>query len=405
MTQDETRLVVVLAALFLAALTLRPQLIAVAPLYARIEATFGLSHTAGGLLTAIPVLGLGLFAPLASLLTSRFGPDRATTLCIMTLGLFGLGRAAAPNTLSLLLATVGVGMAMGAAGALLPVAVKAGAPGRPAFATGIYAAGIQLGAAATALTAVPIAGRAGWRGSLALFSVVTVFCALAWAAIGRSRPSVTAPRRHRLPLRDPFAWRLAAVFGLQAMPYFGLNAWLPAYLLEQGWDAGTAGVAQGVMNLSSLVASLVIPLFMDRHGHRRPYLMTSAAVVVTALLVLLVRPSAAWPAVVVLGVAMGVLFATGLVLPLDVADDPATVAATSSMILGVGYVGAASAPVLLGALRDYFGGFSAPLWTLILAMAGLMAVAAPLSSRRLRAGVRLPTHTRSEPPGPIKEYR
>lgn len=392
MRQDDTRLAVVLVGLFLAALTLRPQLIAIAPLYPRIEATFGLSHTAGGLLTAIPVLGLGVFAPLAPVLTARLGAQRATTLCIAFLGAFGLLRAAAPDAVSLLLTTVGLGMAMGAAGALLPVAVKASAPHRPAFATGIYAAGIQLGAAGTALTAVPIADQAGWRGSLTVLSILTVACAAGWAAIGR-RSTHAIPRRRGLPFRDPFAWHLAAVFCLQAMPYFGLNAWLPTYLVEQGWTATAAGNAQAAMNLSSLAASLTVPAMMDRRGSRRSYLIVPGIVVAGALAVLLARPAAAWPVLVVLGIAMGILFAAGLILPLDVAESPAAVAAASSMILGIGYVGAASTPVLLGALRDVVGGFSVPLWALAGAMGGLVAAAAPLTPQRLHAGVEIPTPT------------
>lgn len=65
---------VVLVALFLGAFKMRPQIIAIAVLYPRLEQAFNPSHVAGGLLTAVPVVGLGVVAPLASVLIARCGP-------------------------------------------------------------------------------------------------------------------------------------------------------------------------------------------------------------------------------------------------------------------------------------------------------------------------------------------
>ena len=52
-----------LVALFLAALTLRPQIVGVGPLIPSIQDAFGTSHAVVGLLGTIPVLCMGLFAP------------------------------------------------------------------------------------------------------------------------------------------------------------------------------------------------------------------------------------------------------------------------------------------------------------------------------------------------------
>jgi CP family cyanate transporter-like MFS transporter len=379
-------LVALLAGLFVAALTLRPQLIAVGPLFPRIAADVGLSYGVGGLLSTIPVLCLGLFAPVAPAVTARTSHQRALTWCLFGIGAFGLARAFSPGVVALVLTTVGIGVAMGVAGALLPVAVKAGAASRPAFATGIYAAGIQLGAATTSVVVVPVAVAASWRWSLAVISAVTVACAAGWAWLSRGTGSAPV-RRRALPLRDGFAWVLAGVFFLQAVPYFGLNAWLPVYLVESGWRETAAGQAQGVLNVAALAASLSIPALMDRAGSRRTYLITSAAIVAFGVAALIAWPDAAWWLVVVVGVSIGVLFAVSLVLPLDVAHDPPGVAAAAGLILGVGYVGAATAPVLLGWVRDLVGGFAGPLWAVVGSMVALMAVCLSLTPQRLSRGV------------------
>jgi hypothetical protein len=59
------------AGLVLVALNLRPALTSVSPVLADIRATLGLSATGAGLLTTLPVLCLGLFAPLAGWLARR----------------------------------------------------------------------------------------------------------------------------------------------------------------------------------------------------------------------------------------------------------------------------------------------------------------------------------------------
>ena len=60
-----------LAALFLAALTLRPQIVAVGPLIPGIQEDLDTSHAVAGLLGTIPVLCMGLFAPVAAFLAAR----------------------------------------------------------------------------------------------------------------------------------------------------------------------------------------------------------------------------------------------------------------------------------------------------------------------------------------------
>ena len=66
-----------------------------------------------------------------------------------------------------------------------------------------------------------------------------------------------------------------------------------------------------------------------------------------------------------LGIAIGPLFPLTMTLPLDAAERPAEVAALAGMMLGVGYTLSATSPLLLGALRDATGGFTAVLWALV----------------------------------------
>ena len=109
-----------LVALFLAALTLRPQIVGVGPLIPEIQDAFDTSHALVGLLGTIPVLCMGLFAPVAAYLAARVGTRRAMTLGLALIGCFGVLRAVMPSAWLVVLLTwpVGIGMGLGTLGRL-----------------------------------------------------------------------------------------------------------------------------------------------------------------------------------------------------------------------------------------------------------------------------------------------
>src|SRR5581483_8505476 len=154
-------------ALFLVSLALRPQIIGAAPLIPAIQDDLGVSHTVAGLLGTIPVLCMGIFAPAAAYVAGILGARRAIAAAVGLIAAGGLLRVAVPNTVVLIALTLPVGVGIAVAGTLMPAAVKERLAHRPAFATGTYAAGIQLGAALSAALAVPLAHlHGGWRFSL-----------------------------------------------------------------------------------------------------------------------------------------------------------------------------------------------------------------------------------------------
>ena len=71
------------------------------------------------------------------------------------------------------------------------------------------------------------------------------------------------------------------------------------------------------------------------------------------------------------------------------AREPAETGAVVGLMLGAGYTITAAGPILLGAVRDATGSFSASLWVLVAVAAAFVASVLPLSSARLRPPRRL----------------
>ena len=173
-----------LVALFLAALTLRPQIVGIGPLIPSIQEAFGTSHAVVGLLGTIPVLCMGLFAPVAAYLAARIGTRRAMTIGLALIGVFGVLRATMPSVWLVVLLTWPVGIGMGFGNAIAPISVKEHFEERPGFGTGVYTTGIQVGSTSAAALAVPLAGWLyGWRGALIAISCVALLSLIAWVVL------------------------------------------------------------------------------------------------------------------------------------------------------------------------------------------------------------------------------
>src|SRR4051812_16378005 len=73
------------AAIVAVALNQRPAVVTVSPLLGQLRADTGLSAALGGLLTTVPVLCFGAFAPLAPRLARRIGLESAVALSLVLL--------------------------------------------------------------------------------------------------------------------------------------------------------------------------------------------------------------------------------------------------------------------------------------------------------------------------------
>ena len=379
-----------LAGLFLAALALRPQLVGVGPLIPEIQSDLDVPHAVAGLLGTIPVLCMGLFAPPGPHLARRLGTRRSIAACLAGIALFGTARALAPAAAAVILLTVGVGVGLGVAQALMPIAVKERFAHRPAFATGIYTMGMNVGSALSAALAVPLAhAGSGWRTSLLVFSLGTLPLLGGWLWLTRREQphrAEEAPAVVRLPWRSPLAWRLALVFGMMGTTFYGLNSWLPDSFVERGWSDSRAGALLAVLNLCALLPTLAVGWLADRGGSRRPYLVGAAALLVAGMLGFVLAPAAGFAWAAMAGLSTGALFPLVMTLPVDVGRRPAHVGAVAAMMLAVGYVIAAVSPFVLGAVRDLAGSFTPVLWALLGSSVALLVLCTALSRERLRAG-------------------
>jgi CP family cyanate transporter-like MFS transporter len=382
----------VLAGLVLVALTLRPQIAAIGPLTGLIIGDLGVSHSFAGLLTTIPVLCMGLFAPLGPVLAGRLGAPRAIALVAGTVATAGVVRALVPGQVPLLALTFVIGVSTAAAAPMLAMFVRGRLPDHGVAGTAAYAGGTTIGQAAAAGVVVPLAVALGsWRASLGVVSAATLVGVVAWRTLAkRAGPAAAqqewagATGRFGLPVRRPAVWALGLLFGIQSAAFYGSNAWLPSYFVELGWDPAAAAALIAVSNIAGLAAIVAAPLLSRRGAERRELVALAATMVTVGIAGVIAVPDLGFAWAIVLGAGQGLVFTVVLTLPTDVAADARDAGGASALMLLVGYLIASLAPFVLGAVRDATGSFAVSLWLLLALGLAMLPLGWLLSPARLR---------------------
>jgi MFS transporter, CP family, cyanate transporter len=392
--QTDSRWIAVVAALVLVGTALRPQALIIGPLVGEVQDELGMAYGVAGLLGTIPVLCMGLLAPLGPVLAGSLGPRFGVAACVALVAIFGVLRGLAPDSITVLLATVGIGVGMAVVGPILPMIVRARLPHHPAAGTGAYVIGFVLGGTITAAVAVPLAAAyGGWRSSFVIVSAAAFGSLAAWLWLmprdaGHRR---SAPSRPNLPWRRPAAWLLGVIFGSQSILFYGCITWLASAFVERGWAAADAGALIALFTGVGLVATLAVPLLADRLGTRRVQLTIAAGLSLAGAFVIAATPAEppgsllTIAAVLSLGLGIGAYFPLALTLPVDVAEKAADAASISALMLLIGYLLAATAPVVLGLVRDATGDFESVVWILVAIAAAMIPLALALNPARLRS--------------------
>ena len=376
-------------AIFLVALNLRATLASVPPLVQTIRADLGLSAAVAGLLTTLPVLCMGVFAPVAQRLAHRIGREATVAVALVVL-LVGLLVRLAGEVLPLLfLGTLLGGAGIALCGTVLPGIVKEFFAHRPGMVTGVYLFAMMAGATVAAATAVPLADALGsWQRSLAFWSVITVLGLAAWLPVVRAVNDREDPDDREpvgaLPWRSRTAWLLASFLALQSAGFYSQLAWIAPSYEERGWSARDAGLLLAFFSIVQLLSALGVPAVADRVADRRWLVGASVASALIGLVGLATAPDAAalvWVGLV--GIGQGGGFALGMVKLVDYAPSPAASARLSALVFLVSYSVASLGPFGFGALHDATGAYSWPFAALAVVCAVQLCLVPRLRPGRL----------------------
>lgn len=375
-----------LATLLVISLNLRPVISSLPPLGTQIQASTGWNDAQLGLLTSLPVLVMAFGAPLVPVLARQLG--RATTaglgMLLIVAAIFARFFTSGAPALLLTSALVG-GAGIAITAGTLPGFVREWFPDRVTSTTGLTTGAMIIGAAAAALLAVPLAQSTGsWSLSVGAWSVPACAALLMWIVIAkRSHISpIPVDARISLPLRNGYAWAIAAFLAMNSFVFYALVAWLAISFDERGWTEGEGGALLGFGTSMQIFGALVLPRLVERlRRGRTATVMVVITATSVALAIIGVAPQlATWFLVAIVGMGLGAAFALALAFIPATARSPNEAGRIAALAFLVGYSMAALGPVTLGFLAESLG-WAACLVALAVIAFGQVAPAAVLARR------------------------
>lgn len=338
------------------------------PLIDQIGADLHLNATAQSLLTSLPVVCMGLFAPVAQRLGALIGLELASFVLLGLLSAGGLMRLGVDSAATLYLSTVLTGGGMGGVSALMPGLIARHLPRIPGTATGVYSMAMASGVAIAAWIAGPTAELfGGWRPALALWGMAAGVTGLCWLAL---LPWLSPPRpwtrrgggtrQGGLPWRSATAWWVALFTTINMLIGFSGVAWIAPTFVHHDFSPQRAANLFALFQIIQLVTMVTLPPLTDVTRDRRPLLAITVISTCLGIAAMVLAPAAlGLPTVLLFGAGVGGTSALALVLVQDVTASHAEASRLGAMVLLVSCVAGAIGPVLLGSLRDLTGGFTA----------------------------------------------
>lgn len=371
--QLSTSSVILLAFIFLLSLSLRGPVVGIAPILERLQADLALPSSALGLLTSLPLLCFALFAPIASWLGRKQGIEK-TLLWGALLILLGILLRSAGFLTSLYCGVILIGAGIALANVLLPILLKRDFQDHIFVFTAIYVLMMNLGGALMAGSVIPIALLSeqwlgdqwpSWSTALASQALFILLPILLWLKLPKQQTNAPPQQASRSVWRSPLAWLLTLFLALNSVINYVVNAWIPTILIAKDFSPVTAGLYQGYIQFSGVIPALILPFLQRFLSSKRQ--LTSLSIVATLLALVGFTVFPAWS--IVWSVSFGFGSTLGFIIGLSFislrTQSVHEAATLSGMAQLVGYLLAASGPVLIGALFDWLGEWQTPLYVLV----------------------------------------
>lgn len=365
---------------------LRPAAVSVGPVLYDIRAGLGMTPTAAGVLTSLPVVAFAVFGALAPRVARGLGVHRTSFVALLGV-VVGLALRSWTDSVVLFLVFSVVALAgMATANVLLPPLIKLHFPDRIGLVTASYTTALSVGLTMASILTVPISAALGsWRWGLLAWAVTAALAAAPWVGLLRhDRTLAEQPRTVRLSevARTRLGWAMAFCFGLQSLEAYAVFGWFAQLFRDAGFSSATAGLLLGTVTGVSIPVAFVAPGIAARMRNQSPLFLVLLAAYAVGYLGLLIAPAAAaWLWAALVGIGTGVFPVVLTLIGLRARTDGGT-AALSGFTQSVGYLIAAVGPFAMGYLYERTGGWTIPLTCLLALLAPLAAVAVYVSGPR-----------------------
>lgn len=329
----------------LVSFNLRMSFSAADPLLVFLMRDLGLSISGSGLFGLLPIIALGVAAPLGAKLTAHIKP-RMLIIYSLLLALVGVVWRSYGGIPGLYGGTIIIGLGLGITGSVILGIVKQEFASDAAQIMGAYTACVSLGTAVGSGASDPIAlALGGWQQGLLFWGLPLLVATLLWAELIMFTPEQKKEERTiHAPMRPLFrqkkAWYVSLFYLCRVAGAWLLIVWMATLMRRRGLPLVEAGLVLSLSTACQIPASLLSSHMAKWLGGQGK--LMSVAIVLSCISCwgLLLGPLHLWPLFsILLGLSLGSIFALGMELIIMSSADEGTTVALSGMAQGLGFIG------------------------------------------------------------------
>ena len=326
-------------------LNLRLSVSATDPILSVMMRDLGLHVGSSSLFALLPIMALGVAAPLGAKLVSWVRP-RHLIAYALGLAIIGIVWRSYGGRAGLFGGTAAIGLGLGIAGSVILGVVKELFPTRIPELMGAYTACICLGTSLGSAASDPVTlVMGGWQRGLLFWAWPLLLALLLWVElIHRAHPfnlrqsTLDAPIRPLLRQRK--AWWVSIFYLFRVAGAWSLIVWLATLMHRRGLPLEEAGFALGLATACEIPATLLSDHLTQWLGSKSRLMWVAIPLSALSVIGLMVGPLDWWPLFAVLfGLCIGAIFTLGMTLILENSEDSATTVALSGMAQGMGFIG------------------------------------------------------------------
>jgi CP family cyanate transporter-like MFS transporter len=354
-------------AILLVGATLRSPIASVGPLVPHIKNDLAMSNTAIGFMNTLPLIAFGLFSPLVPKIAAKLGIE-VTLLVSMFILSFGVIFRVLGNSTTLIIGTLIIGIAISAGNVLSPSLIKSSFIKNTGFVVGIYSITMNLiSALSSGLTSsIANSGAFDWQFAMQLWVVFPVLAIIAFFLRFpqlKIKENLTFGNVHNeittTVWKSKFAWAITLYMGLQSLIPYSLFAWLPQILETKGFNANQAGWYMSIFQLAMLPINFVIPIITSKMQKQSFLTLTAGLLLVVGLLgMLLLNNNWIIVFLILIGLGTGATYSLAMMFFVLKTVSVKKSSDLSGMAQSIGYLLAASGPLLLGIISQQTGNWN-----------------------------------------------
>ena len=329
----------------LVSLNLRMAFSAADPLLVSLMRDLGLGISSSGLFGLLPVMALGIAAPLGARLVAWVRPGQLIiyTMLAAVAGVVWRSYGGIPGLFG---GTIIIGLGLGIAGSVILGVVRQVEKAYLPTLMSAYTACVSLGTAIGSGAANPVAHwLGGWQLGLLFWGLPLLVAAALWSGLVlHSRNPHTQQHTLKAPILPLLRKRAAIMVSLyylfRVASAWLLIVWLAALLRRRGLAADEAGFVLALATICQIPFALAAGALTRKLGGMGRLMTLATMAAIAACWGLLIAPLALWVLFApLLGFGMGSIFALGMTLIATTEPDEAGTIALSGLAQGTGFIG------------------------------------------------------------------